>query len=73
MLFNSFDFLFFFLVVFALFIIGGRWRWLIMLVASYFFGYIGVFAATAIANVLVGILGVVWNRITLRREQRLVA
>lgn len=37
MLFNSIDFLLFFPIVFSLFLIGGKWRWLILLIASYFF------------------------------------
>ena len=43
------------------------------LLGSHFFGYIGVFAATAITNVLVGIVAVVWNRRTLSREQQLLS
>ena len=43
------------------------------LLGSHFFGYIGVFAATAITNVLVGIVAVVWNRRTLSREQELLS
>ncbi len=42
------------------------------LVASHFFGYVGIFAATAITNILVGIVAVLWNRQTLRREQALL-
>lgn len=37
MLFNSIEFLLFFTAVFGLFVIGGKWRWLILLIASYFF------------------------------------
>ena len=43
------------------------------LLGSHFFGYVGVFAATAITNVLVGIVAVVWNRRTLSREQQLLS
>lgn len=42
------------------------------LVASHYFGYVGVFAATAVTNVLVGIIAVAWNRTTLAREQKLI-
>jgi putative MATE family efflux protein len=40
------------------------------LVASHYYGYVGVFAATAITNVAVGIAGVFWSRATLKREQQ---
>lgn len=42
------------------------------LVASHFFGFVGVFAATAITNVFVGIVAVIWNRRTLRYEEQLL-
>ncbi|HIG41010.1 MAG TPA: MATE family efflux transporter [Gammaproteobacteria bacterium] len=42
------------------------------LVASHYFGYVGIFAATAITNVLVGIVAVLWNRRTLKHEQSLL-
>ncbi len=42
------------------------------LVGSYFFGYVGVFAATAFTNVVVGIVAVMWNRRTLNREEQLL-
>lgn len=40
------------------------------LVLSNLYGFIGVFVATALANVLVGVTAVVWNRSTLYREER---
>lgn len=44
------------------------------LVASHYYGYLGVFVSTAVTNVVVGIVAVFWNRRTLRREQaRLLA
>ena len=42
------------------------------MIASHFFGYIGIFAATAITNILVGIIAVWWNHQTLKQEQRLL-
>jgi putative MATE family efflux protein len=42
------------------------------LAGSYLFGYIGVFAATAAANVLVGMLAWAWNRRVLAHEQMLL-
>jgi Na+-driven multidrug efflux pump len=42
------------------------------LIASHFFGYVGVFVATAITNVLVGIIAVIWNRRTLLQEEKLL-
>ena len=41
------------------------------LLASHYFGYVGIFAATAITNILVGIIAVVWNRsvLTAAREK----
>ncbi|MEX2488642.1 MAG: MATE family efflux transporter [Pseudomonadales bacterium] len=39
------------------------------LVASAIFGYIGVFAATAVTNVIVGLASVIWNRKVLQREK----
>ncbi len=42
------------------------------LIASHFFGYVGIFAATATTNVLVGIVAVWWNHRTLKQEQSLL-
>ncbi|MBD3648326.1 MAG: hypothetical protein HUJ31_12940, partial [Pseudomonadales bacterium] len=39
------------------------------LVASAMFGYVGVFAATAITNVIVGTFAVFWNRRVLANER----
>ena len=60
MLFNSIEFLVFFLAVFVLFAIGGKWRWLILLGASYFFymawkwEYIILILASTIIDFLCG-------------------
>jgi putative MATE family efflux protein len=40
------------------------------LILSNLYGYVGVFVATALANVLIGIVAVIWNRTTLRKEER---
>jgi putative MATE family efflux protein len=40
------------------------------MIASHFFGYVGIFAATATTNILVGIVAVWWNHRTLKQEQR---
>ncbi len=42
------------------------------LIGSHFFGFVGIFAATAITNVVVGILAVLWNRRTLGQEEQLL-
>jgi hypothetical protein len=39
------------------------------LLGSYYWGYVGVFVATAATNVLVGVLGYAWNRKVLATEQ----
>lgn len=39
------------------------------LIGSHFWGYVGVFIATAATNVLVGLLGYGWNRLVLEAEQ----
>lgn len=43
------------------------------LIASHYFGYVGVFAATAVTNVLVGIIAVWWSHRTLKQEQLLLS
>ncbi len=40
------------------------------LVGSHYFGYVGIFVATAVTNVGVSIVGVIWNQRILVREQR---
>ena len=40
----------------------------IAFIASHYFGYIGVFVATALANVIVGISAVIWNRLVMAKE-----
>lgn len=42
------------------------------LIASHFYGFVGIFVATAITNVLVGIVAVIWNRRTLQQEEKLL-
>jgi putative MATE family efflux protein len=39
------------------------------LIASHFYGYVGIFVATALTNVLVGIVAVLWNHRVLKQEQ----
>ncbi len=50
-----------FVVYIPLAFLGGHW-----------FGYIGIFAATALANVIVGIVAVWWTRIVMAREWELL-
>ena len=40
------------------------------LVGSYLYGYVGVFAATALANILVGIFAVYWYQKVMTRLRR---
>jgi putative MATE family efflux protein len=42
------------------------------LTASHFYGYIGIFVASAVTNVIVGIVAVWWNRRTLKYQQQLL-
>ena len=42
------------------------------LFASHYFGYVGIFVASALTSVIVGIVAVLWNRRTLKREQQLI-
>jgi glucose-6-phosphate-specific signal transduction histidine kinase len=39
------------------------------MIVSHYFGYIGIFVATALTNILVGIAAVVWNRKVLMEEK----
>jgi Na+-driven multidrug efflux pump len=40
------------------------------LVGSYLYGYVGVFAATALANILVGVFAVYWHQKVMARSRR---
>ena len=42
------------------------------MIGSAMFGYVGVFGATAIANVVVGIAALIWNRRVLATERQMV-